>query len=158
MTSTPIERNQNGHGRVLALAPAPNEPPQKMTITRVYLWPVARLAIVVWCAVGAAILLTVGAVLTLLSGSGTIGRFEEFITDLTGLENFRVMSDAVLGTIAIAVAIMVVCAIAFTVLAAAFFNAYASIFGGIDLGCAEHPIAPLRREPDQSNATRSRGP
>jgi hypothetical protein len=151
VTLTPFERRENGHAPVLTLAPPPETVTRRtLTVRRVYLWPIARLAIVVWCAAGLAILLTVIAVLTTLRMSGTINRFEEFVTDLTGLEEFHVMSDAVLGTIAILVLLFVVTAIAFTVLAAAFYNAHAALVGGIDLTCDERTTTPVPREPERN--------
>src|SRR5262245_50549504 len=72
---------------------------KKITITRLRLWSVAKVAVVFWVCAG---VLAMGAVFTtwlLLTSAGVIDNFEKFITDMTGVKEFHVVSGIVIGAL-----------------------------------------------------------
>jgi hypothetical protein len=112
-----------------------------LTVTRVDVWSVARVAIVFWSCAGA---IAIGALLVawaILSASGTVSNFEQFVADLTGVEEFRVMSNTVLGAIASAVLVGTAVCSALTVLVASCYNALGALAGGITFEIHERPPA-----------------
>src|SRR5262245_18407103 len=123
-------RNGNGsaHKRKLTVAHARSDTAaqdvvavdefRRVTVTRLRLWSVAKVAVVFWVCAG---LLTIGAVFMtwlLLTSAGVIGNFEQFVTDMTGVEDFRVLSGTVLGALVLLVCVGVIVATVITVIAA----------------------------------------
>jgi hypothetical protein len=115
---------------------------RRVTITRLRLWSVAKVAVVFWLCAG---LLVVGAVLMtwmLLTSAGVIGNFEEFITDMTGVDDFRILSGTVLSALVLLVCVGVVAATVITVVAAEFYNVVARTLGGIEVVAYEETTNP----------------
>jgi hypothetical protein len=106
---------------------------QRVGVTHVYPWSVAKVAVIFWAAVGICVMGAVFFTWALLSMSGAISNFEHFMTDLTGLKHFQVMSAPVLFGIALLCAIATIVSIALTVLGAVFYNALASLTGGVEV-------------------------
>lgn len=110
---------------------------RRNTVARLHLGSVARVAAVFWASIG---LLVIGAVLmawVYLSSAGAVERAESFVMDMTGLENFELMSATMLTGLAVLVALFVVGAVATTIVAAAFYNVLARTMGGVDLTIVE---------------------
>jgi hypothetical protein len=105
----------------------------RFEVTRVEMWTVIRVAVVFWTLAGAVCFGAVLVVWAILSGSGQISRFDRFVEGATGLTHFQVMSSAVLGAIGLAMLVLVLIAIVLTVVAAAFYNSFASLIGGVEL-------------------------
>jgi hypothetical protein len=108
-----------------------------ITVARVDLWSVARVAIMFWSCIGA---MLIGAFIVLwgiLASAGAVSNFEHFVADVTGVKQFHVMSNTVLGAIALIVLLAMLVSIAMTVLAAACYNALTSLMGGITVECRE---------------------
>lgn len=112
-----------------------------LEIRYIALWPVTRLAIAFWSSVGAFVVAVFLAVWVVLTSAGVVSNVERFVRDITGVKSFQVMSNTVLASIAILVLIGVIVAVAMTVLAAACYNALASLIGGIrfDLAAGRAP-------------------
>lgn len=122
-------------------------------VAHVHLWSVAKVAFVFWSLVA---LLVAGATFmtwTYLTASGAVGNAEEFVADLTGLEEFRIMS-ATLGIAMLALAgLFVVVAVTLTVAAAAFYNVLTRAVGGVEVTTVEALPVPARPpQPQQSVA------
>jgi hypothetical protein len=69
----------------------------------------------------------------ILRGTGTVGRFERFVDDATGLKHFHLMSVAVLVGCMLFVTLLVLIAIALTIAGAIVFNLLAMSTGGIEV-------------------------
>ena len=106
---------------------------QRVGITNVSPWSVAKVAVIFWAAVGVCVFGAVFVTWAVLSMSGAISNFEHFVADLTGLKHFHVMSATVLFGIALLCALATVVSIALTVLGAVFYNALASLMGGVEV-------------------------
>ena len=106
---------------------------QRVGVTHVYPWTVAKVAVIFWAAVGVCAFGVVFVTWALLSMSGAISNFEHFIDDLTGLKHFHVMSATVLFGIALLCALATIVSTALTVLGAVFYNALASFVGGVEI-------------------------
>ena len=130
---------------------------RRVTITRLRLWSVAKVAVVFWVCAG---ILTIGAVFMtwlLLASSGVIGNFEQFVTDMTGVEDFRVLSGTVLGALVLLVCVGVVVATAVTVIAAEFYNIVAATLGGIEMVAYEEAIRPASSNGQHVDGVASNG-
>jgi hypothetical protein len=124
---------------------------RRVTITRLRLWSVAKVAVVFWVCAG---LLAIGAVLMtwlLLTTAGVIGNFEEFVTDMTGVEDFRILSGTVLSALVLLVCVGIVVATVVTVIAAEFYNIVAQTLGGIEMVALEETARPVSSSPPSSN-------
>jgi hypothetical protein len=102
-----------------------------MTVTRLQLWSVAKIAVVFWTCVG--VLLT-GATLTtwaVLSAAGVIDNFERFVADMTGVEDFRILSGTIVGAFVLLICLFVLVATTVTLIAAEFYNVVAAVLGGV---------------------------
>jgi hypothetical protein len=118
---------------------------RRATVGRLHLASVARVAACFWSCIG---LLSFGALATMygvLRGGGYVSNAERFVADTTGLEQFRVVSGAVLLGLALALALLVLGGVVFTVVSAAFYNALARIVGGVTVTMYE--AAPARGVP-----------
>jgi hypothetical protein len=69
----------------------------------------------------------------LLASAGVVGNFEEFVIDMTGVEDFRVLSGTVTSALVLLVCLGVVVAVVLTVVAAEFYNVVARTLGGIEV-------------------------
>jgi hypothetical protein len=94
---------------------------------------VAKVAVFFWAAVGIFAFGVVFITWALLRMTGAISNFEHFVTDLTGLKHFHVMSATVLFGIALLCALATVVSTALTVLGAVFYNALAPLVGGVEI-------------------------
>ena len=109
----------------------------RQTVRSIDLWSVVRISA---CFYLCALIVTVvaGAVLwSIASAIGTIANVEDFIEGLLGYKNFRFLSWQVLQAVTFVglslVCLMVVC----TVLAAAFYNLFADLLGGVEIVVTE---------------------
>jgi hypothetical protein len=106
---------------------------RRVMVTRLCLWSVAKVAVVFWTCVGALAVAAVFVVWMLLSSAGVVGNFEEFVIDMTGVEDFRVLSGTVTSALVLLVCLGVVVAVVVTVVAAEFYNVVARTLGGIEV-------------------------
>jgi hypothetical protein len=130
---------------------------RRVTIRRLRLWSVAKVAVVFWVCVG---ILTVGAMFMtwlLLTSAGVIGNFEQFVTDMTGVEDFRVLSGTVLAALVLLVCVGVVVATAITVIAAEFYNIVAATLGGVEVVAYEQSVQPVSSNGQHVDGVASNG-
>jgi hypothetical protein len=106
---------------------------RRVMVTRLCLWSVAKVAVVFWTCVGVLAVAAVFVVWMLLASAGVVGNFEEFIIDMTGVEDFRVLSGTVTSALVLLVCLGVVVAVVLTVVAAEFYNVVARALGGIEV-------------------------
>jgi hypothetical protein len=124
--------------RDVAHEPSAPDPPlgARQAVRRIAVTPFARMALVLWTCAGIAMLFVLVDLWVLLRASGSLANFEEFVRDLTGVEQFEVQSVAILGSIAVLVALAVVVATLLSVCAVLIYNAVAPLVGGIEISVA----------------------
>jgi len=107
------------------------------TIRSVDLWSVLKISICFYlCAL---IVMLVAAVILwwIASAAGVVGNVESFIGDLVNNKNFRFLSWEVLRA-ATLIGLVIVCILTvLTVLAAAFYNLFSELLGGVEVTVVE---------------------
>jgi hypothetical protein len=114
--------------------PGPRAPRRvRHTIKKVDLWSALKISLCFYvCEM--AVLVTALAFLWLVADAfGVIGSVEKFIGDLLSSKDFKFLSAAMLrGTILVGLVLVAIQVVA-TVLACAFYNLFAELFGGIEV-------------------------
>ena len=107
------------------------------TITKVDLWSVLKLSICFYLTALLVVLASGMVLWWIASALGIISNIENFVGDLVNSNDFEFLSWTVLRASAlvglVVVSIMVVC----TVLAAAFYNLFSGVLGGIEVTVVE---------------------
>jgi hypothetical protein len=115
----------------------PMERRYRQTIRSVDLWTVLKIAV---CFYLCGLIVAIGALVVLwwiASGVGAIHNVENFIGDLLGSDDFQFLSWRILRG-AMLVGLVVVCLqVVCTVLAAAFYNLFSELLGGIEITVVE---------------------
>ena len=76
--------------------------------------------------------------------AGIIDNVESFIGDLFSSDDFHFVSGAVLrGGVLVAI-VLVALLVAFTIIAASFYNIFAELFGGVEITIREEEHPPKR--------------
>ena len=119
-------------------APAPStERRYRQTITKVDLWSVLKMSICFYICSMAVTMVALVALWTIADAAGVVHSVEKFFGDLLQTKDFTFLSKEILrGTLLVA-AVFVVLAVVITVIAAAFYNMFAELFGGIELTITE---------------------
>lgn len=107
------------------------------TIRSVDLWSVLKVSICFYlCAL---IVMLVAAVMVwwIASAAGVIGNVEHFVGDLVNNKDFRFLSWQVLRATTLIGLVLVCILTVLTVLAAAFYNLFAELLGGIEVTVVE---------------------
>jgi hypothetical protein len=114
--------------------PGPRAPRRvRHTIKKVDLWSALKISLCFYvCEM--AVLVTALAFLWLVADAfGVIGSVEKFVGDLLSSKDFKFLSAAMLrGTILVGLVLVAIQVVA-TVLACAFYNLFAELFGGIEV-------------------------
>jgi hypothetical protein len=106
---------------------------QRVEVTYVQMWSVIRVAVVFWTLAGATCFGALLVVWALLRSSGQIEHFQHFVESATGVQHFHLMSTAVLAAVGMLVLVLVFIAITLTVVAAVFYNSFATFVGGVEV-------------------------
>jgi hypothetical protein len=135
------ERARRDKKRQARLVPVsarrPMERRYRQTIRSVDLWTVLKISVCFYLC-GLIVTLTAGIVLWwIATGLGVIHNIERFIGDLLGSNDFQFLSWRLLRG-ATLVGLVIVCVqVVCTVLAAAFYNLFAELLGGIEIVVVE---------------------
>ena len=138
----------NGTTTARRAAPAPARRPQerryRQTIRSVDLWTVLKISVCFYlCAL--IVLLGAGAVLWWIGSSfGVIENVESFIEELTGWDEFEFLSWPILRGATLLGLVFVCLLVVGTTIAAALYNLFSELLGGIDIVVAEED-EPSRR-------------
>lgn len=133
---TPAKKPQKRRSRPVAIRPA-YERKYRQTIRKVDLWSVLKISICFYLT-ALIVLLVSGMVLWwIASAVGIVSDLESFIGELISSDDFRFLSWEVLRASTLIglvfVCLMVVC----TVLAAAFYNLFSELLGGVEVTVVE---------------------
>jgi len=143
--------------RHTVVEPTPMIVRRHSTVVRLHLASVAKMAILFWSCVG---LLAAGVLVvmrTLLDRYGAVENAESFVRDVTGAEDFRIVSSAIVVMLIVLAALFVLVATTLTIVAAAFYNALARMFGGIEMTVTEEFGRMVLPVDQQGDGVRSNG-
>jgi hypothetical protein len=121
---------------------------QRAEVTRVSIPSVARVAVPFCSIAGVTAISALLVFWLLLRGTGTVGRFEHFIDDATGLKHFHLMSVPVLVGCMLFITLLVIIAIALTIAGAMVYNLLAMSTGGVEVRyrASTRPAPALRHD------------
>jgi hypothetical protein len=129
--------------------PAPAPAPQpvlenrryRQTIHRVDLWSVLKISVCFYISAMAVLMVALVALWAIADAAGVIRSVEKFFGDLLQTKDFTFLSaDILRGTLLVA-AVLVVLLIVITVIAAAFYNLFSELFGGVEITISEDETA-----------------
>jgi hypothetical protein len=131
-----------------AAAPAPRPVPQmevgrryRQTIHRVDLWSVLKIAVCFYICGMAVTMVALVALWLIADAAGVIHSVEKFFGDLLQTKNFSFLDGEILRGALLVSAVVVVLQIVITVIAAAFYNVFAELFGGVEITISEDETA-----------------
>jgi hypothetical protein len=124
-----------------ALAPPPpipgTERRYRQTVTKVDLWSVLKMSVCFYICGMAVTMVALVALWLLADAAGIVGSVETFMGDLLQAKNFTFLDGEILRGALLVGAVIVVLQVVITVIAAAFYNMFAELFGGIELTITE---------------------
>jgi hypothetical protein len=126
--------------RVVA-APAPEERRYRQTIHRIDLWTVLKMSVCFYICAMAVTMVAIIALWVIGDAAGVIDSVESFLGDLLQTEDFTFLDQEILRGTLLVGAVLVVLEIVLTVIAAAFYNLFAELFGGIEITISEDESA-----------------
>jgi hypothetical protein len=113
----------------------------RQTIHRVDLWSVLKIAVCFYICGMAVTMVALVALWVIADAAGVIHSVEKFFGDLLQTKDFTFLDAEILrGTLLVA-AVLVVLQIVITVIAAAFYNVFAELFGGVEITISEDESA-----------------
>jgi hypothetical protein len=119
----------------------PMERRYRQTIRSVDLWTVLKISVCFYLC-GLIVTLASGVVLwSLASGLGVIHNVQSFVGNLLGTDNFQFLSWRILRGATLIGLVIVCLQVVLTVLAAAFYNLFSELLGGIEMVVVEEEPA-----------------
>ncbi|MGQ0824231.1 MAG: DUF3566 domain-containing protein [Actinomycetota bacterium] len=129
-------RKDRRQARAYAIRPS-YERKYRQTIRRIDLWTVLKISICFYLT-GLIVLLFSGVVLWwIASAVGVIGNFEDFVGEMMNSDDFRFLSWEVLRAATLVGLVLVCLMVVCTVIAAAFYNLFAELMGGVEITVVE---------------------
>jgi hypothetical protein len=120
------------------VAPAPTaERRYRQTINRVDLWSVLKVSVCFYICSMAVLMVALVALWVIGDAAGVIQNVESFLGDLLQTKDFTFLDGEILRGALLVSAVIVVLLIVITVIAAAFYNLFSEIFGGVELTITE---------------------
>jgi hypothetical protein len=122
-------------------APVVTERRYRQTIHRVDLWSVLKIAVCFYICAMAVIMVALVALWAIADAAGVIHSVEKFFGDLLQTKDFTFLDAEMLRGVLLVSAVLVVLEIVLTVIAAAFYNVFAELFGGVEITISEDESA-----------------
>ncbi|MDQ1431258.1 MAG: hypothetical protein QOF40_1860 [Actinomycetota bacterium] len=122
-------------------APVVTERRYRQTIHRVDLWSVLKISVCFYICGMAVTMVALVALWAIADAAGVIHSVEKFFGDLLQTKNFTFLDGAILRGALLVSAVLVVLQIVITVIAAAFYNVFAELFGGVEITISEDESA-----------------
>jgi Transmembrane domain of unknown function (DUF3566) len=120
------------------VAPPPStERRYRQTINRVDLWSVLKVSVCFYICSMAVLMVALVALWVIGDAAGVIHNVEKFLGDLLQTKDFTFLDGEILRGALLVAAVIVVLLIVITVIAAAFYNLFSEIFGGVELTITE---------------------
>jgi Transmembrane domain of unknown function (DUF3566) len=124
-----------------AVPVAETERRYRQTIHRVDLWSVLKISVCFYICGMAVTMVALVALWAIADAAGVIHSVEKFMGDLLQTKNFTFLDTEILRGALLVSAVLVVLQIVITVIAAAFYNVFAELFGGIEITISEDESA-----------------
>jgi len=122
-------------------APVVAERRYRQTIHRVDLWSVLKISVCFYICGMAVTMVALVALWAIADAAGVIHSVEKFFGDLLQTKDFTFLDGAILRGALLVSAVLVVLQIVITVIAAAFYNVFSELFGGIEITISEDESA-----------------
>jgi len=113
----------------------------RQTIHRVDLWSVLKIAVCFYICGMAVTMVALVALWLIADAAGVIHSVEKFFGDLLQTKDFTFLDAEILRGALLVAAVLVVLQIVITVIAAAFYNVFAELFGGVEITISEDESA-----------------
>ena len=113
----------------------------RQTIHRVDLWSVLKIAVCFYICGMAVTMVALVALWLIADAAGVIHSVEQFFGDLLQTKDFTFLDGEILRGALLVAAVLVVLQIVITVIAAAFYNVFAELFGGVEITISEDETA-----------------
>ena len=113
----------------------------RQTIHRVDLWSVLKIAVCFYICGMAVTMVALVALWLIADAAGVIHSVEKFFGDLLQTKDFTFLDAEILRGALLVAAVLVVLQIVITVIAAAFYNVFAELFGGVEITISEDETA-----------------
>jgi len=124
------------------VAPAKRERRLRHTIQKVDLWSVLKLSLCFYLCGLAVCIVALVSLWAIADAFGIVANVEEFVGDLLSSEDFTFLSGEMLRGVTLVGLVVVMLQVVITVMAAAFYNLFAELFGGIEVSVIEEePVA-----------------
>ncbi len=120
---------------------AASERHYRQTIHRVDLWSVLKISVCFYICGMAVTMVALVALWAIADAAGVIHSVEKFFGDLLQTKNFTFLDGEILRGALLVAAVVVVLQIVITVIAAAFYNLFAELFGGVEITISEDETA-----------------
>ncbi|MGQ0803015.1 MAG: DUF3566 domain-containing protein [Actinomycetota bacterium] len=122
--------------------PVKRERRLRHTIQKVDLWSVMKLSLCFYLCGLAVCLVALVSLWLIADAFGIVSNVEEFVGDLLSSEDFTFLSGEMLRGVTLVGLVVVMLQVVVTVMAAAFYNLFAELFGGIEVTVVEEePVA-----------------
>jgi hypothetical protein len=128
-----------------AAVPGPRAPRRvRHTVKKIDLWSALKISLCFYVCEMAVLVTAIAFLWLIADGFGVIGSVEKFIGDLLSSNDFEFLSAGMLrGTILVGLVLVAIQVVA-TVLACAFYNLFAELFGGVEITVIQED-APSKR-------------
>lgn len=134
-TAPPEARAEKRSGRRAArpaTGPLP-VPRHRLSLQRVDLWSVLKLSLAFYLAVVLLVLVAGIVTWTTLARAGVIDNVESFLGDLLSSDDFQLLSGKILQGAVLVGLVVVILMVILTVAAAALFNVFSELLGGLEI-------------------------
>jgi transmembrane protein DUF3566 len=112
----------------------------RYTLNKVDLWSVLKLSLCFYLCGLIVTLVALIALWIIADAFGIVGNVEQFIGDLLSSEDFTFLSGEILRGVALVGLVVVALQVVITVIAAAFYNLFSELFGGLELTLTEEEV------------------
>jgi hypothetical protein len=116
----------------------------RQTIQKFDLWSVTKIALCFYISAMGVFVVSLVALWVVADSAGIIDNVENFIGDLFSSDNFHFVSGQVLRGAVLVGVVLVALFVAFTIIAASFYNIFAELFGGVEIVIREEEQPPKR--------------
>lgn len=113
----------------------------RQTIHRIDLWSVLKISVCFYICGMAVTMVALVSLWLIADAAGVIHSVEKFMGDLLQTKNFSFLDGEILRGALLVSAVLVVLQIVITVIAAAFYNVFAELFGGVEITISEDETA-----------------